>query len=219
MTCAQCGFKATDIMGCPNCRSKEYIPAPRDHKYTREIILPQLKDMEDKTEKKIVELIKEHPLWDNWGSHIRGIGPTILAKVISRCDIQKATTLSKFLAHYGWGLRHDGTIQRKVRGQKIDYDPQAQSMAYMLAVSVERQKGKFFEFYTRWKDENISKGLSDGHATSRAFRNMIHLLMSHLWEKWRKADGLPAPEPYPYSILRPPHDPSTKIKPEEMFDK
>ena len=217
MTCPECGYQALTVLGCPKCKSKSFIPAPRDHKYTREIILPQLRVMEAQAEEKVIGLIIEHPVWD-WAKGIKGLGETTAARMISACKIEQCYTLSKFFAHYGWGLMKNGKVQRKVEGETISYDLRAQSIAYMLGVSLERQRGRYFEFYEKWKGENLAKELSDGQATSRAFRNMIQLMLSHFWQVWREADGLEAPEPYPYTILRPPHSLATKISPWEMSE-
>lgn len=235
MTCPKCGYVAGEL-GCPWCRGKEnWKAAPKDHTYIKQNILPALVTLEANAEETVAGLVCQHPLWD-WASQVKGIGPTTVARMISACEIERCTTLSKFFAHYGWGLRADGTTQRKIKGEKIGYDKRAQSIAYMMARNLETQTGeravkdkntgekrivqyepgRYYEFYQDWKQENLARGLSDGQGTSRAFRNMLQLALSHFYEVWRKGDNLTFAEPYPYTILRPPHALDTKITPEEV---
>ena len=229
MTCPKCGYKAGEL-GCPVCHKKDkWTAAPKDIPLIRENVLPRLTALEDETEATLIALVHDHPVWD-WASHIRGIGPTSVGRMLSATDIGRCTTLSKFFAHTGWGLRKDGTPQRKIRGERLDYDTRAQSIAYELAVSLEKQTGerlgvryaetgKYYQFYQDWKHENLLKGLSDGQATSRAFRNMIQLMLSHFYEVWRKGVNLPYAEPFAYTVLSPPQSLGTKIKPESMKQK
>lgn len=216
MTC-DCGYKAGEL-GCPQCSDKEHWqPAPKDHTFIRTVVLPELKHREDDAEARLIKLVEEHPVWD-WAEGVKGLGLTSVGRMLSCTDIERCTTLSKLFAHVGWGLRRDGTPQRKVRGEKLDYDSRAQSVAYMVAVSLEKQRGKYYNFYEGWKEENRAKGLSDGQATSRAFRNMVQLMLSHFYEAWRRGVNLPYAEPYPYTVLQPPHGLGTKIKPEDMVE-
>ena len=212
MTCPACGYKAGEL-GCPQCKDKEHFtPAPKDHKHLREYVVPQLKGLEGSTEERVIQHVKGHPVWD-WAKGVPGMGPTSVGRMISACNIEKCVTLSKFKSHYGWGLNKDGTVQRKIKGEKINYDTRAQSIAHQMATSLERQEGKYYDFYEEWKQENLDQGLSEGRGTSRAFRNMLQLALSHFYEVWRKGVGLPYSEPYAYTVLRPPHDISGKIDP------
>lgn len=227
MTCPNCGYKAGEL-GCTHCREKDRWEAnPKDDPYVRIETVPSLRILEEKLEGRVIELVRDHPLWE-WAKDIKGVGETTIGRVISCCDIERCTTLSKFYAHYGQGLRPDGTIQRKSKGVKLDYDPQAQSIAYMLAKCLQSQvrrdketkeiveTGKYYDFFVDWKEEYHTKELSDGVANSRAFRNMRKLALSHIYEVWRKGVGLPYSEPYAYTILVPPHAIENKVSPWQM---
>ena len=221
MTCSNCGYKASEL-GCTFCGDKDNWEAnPRRDPYLGSEVLPRLKTLEDELEKRAVELVQEHPLWA-WARNIRGYGAVTLARVISACLIEKTETASMFKAHFGWGLRPDGTPQRKVKGEKLNYDSRAQSIAYMLGVAFQkmgtRWGSSYNEFYLKWKERYLAEGMSAGQASSRAYRGMLQLMLQHTWEVWRKGVGLPAPEPYPFTILQPPHDPSHKIGPWDMVD-
>ena len=68
------------------------------------------------------------------------------------------------------------------------------------------------QFYLDQKEANSD--LPKAHCHNRAFRHMIKLFLSHLWQTWREAEGLPAPEPYAFAILK--HPGGHLISPWEM---
>lgn len=68
------------------------------------------------------------------------------------------------------------------------------------------------QYYLREKEKHAQ--LPPRHAHNRAYRHMIKLFLSHLWETWREALGLPAPAPYAFAILN--HPTGHLITPWEM---
>ena len=90
--------------------------------------------------------------------------------------------------------------QRKYfAGLLLDHNPFAKSTAWKIAGQFVRQ-GKFYrDIYALQKAryEERDKGkISDGQLDLRARRAMIKLFLSHLWEMWRKSEGLPAGKPW-----------------------
>ncbi len=217
MTCPACGYKAGEL-GCRLCKDKEHFElAPLDHRYIREFVLPQLIQLEEGVRARVRELVAQHPVWV-WAEAVPGLAERIVGDMLAYTDIERCYTLSKFMAHIGWGLRKDGTVQRKVRGEKIDYDPNAKAAAYIMANTLIMIGAKgtgplYYDFYMRQKEDNRAKGLTAGQVTSRAFRETLQLACSHFWEKWRESVGLDAPEPYPYVFLQ--HAMESKISPEK----
>jgi len=59
--------------------------------------------------------------------------------------------------------------------------------------------------------------LGKGHCHNRSFRHTIKLFLSHFWQTWREAEGLPAPLPYVFDILK--HPSGHMISPWEMVKK
>ena len=68
------------------------------------------------------------------------------------------------------------------------------------------------QFYLDQKE--IHSALPPAHCHNRAFRHMIKLFLSHFWQTWREAEGLPAPPPYVFGILQ--HPEGHLISPWEM---
>ncbi len=180
----------------------------------REIALPRLKGEEGFYEGHLKKMVESHPAW-RWAERIKGAGLTTIGRIIGKTDIARVNTTSEMFAHYGFGLEKDGTIQRKRAGEKITYDAQLQSNCVMLGESLMFQKDKYYEYYLREKEKHSQ--LPPRHAHNRAFRHMIKLFLSHFWQTWREAEGLPAPEPYAFAVLK--HPSGHLISPWDMTKK
>jgi len=201
--CRDCGhiWKPSDLGVCPWCSSSSSEPNPKDDTYIRQIALPRLIAEEEFYEKELQGMVKDHPAWI-WAKEVKGAGLTGVSRLIGRIDIARLQTVSEMWAHCGLGLEPDGTRQRKQAGKKINYDAQLQSSCIMLGESLVKQKGTYYEYYLRQKE--VHSSLSPAHCHNRAFRHMIKLFLSHLWQTWREAEGLSAPSPYAFGILKHP---------------
>lgn len=104
--------------------------------------------------------------------------------------------------------------QKKIAGQYINYDAKLQSITCVLGESLLRAQGKYYALYADWKDRFLAEGLTKGHAHNRAFRHMRKLIMAHIYEVWRRVEGLPVRPPYAMEYLG--H--STEITPEQMVE-
>jgi len=212
--CLDCGhrWQPSALGVCPWCGSPDSEENPRDDPYIRKIALPRLKGDEDFFEDQLKKMVESHPAW-GWASQVKGAGLTTIGRIIGKTDIRRVNTVSEMWSHCGLGLEADGTRQRKRAGAKITYDAQLQSNCVMLGESLLYQRDSYYEFYLGQKE--IHSNLPSRHAHNRAFRHMIKLFLSHLWQTWREAEGLPAPEPYAFAILK--HPQGHLIKPEEMI--
>lgn len=81
----------------------------------------------------------------------------------------------------------------------LDHNPFAKSTCWKIAGQFVRQ-GKFYRTQyemqkARYEERDKGK-ISDGQLDLRARRAMVKLFLSHLWEQWRKSEGLPAGEPW-----------------------
>ena len=213
--CPQCGTKIERLKNCPYCGSSKYREDPKDEPYLREHILPRVLDLENELKSKIRKITESHPVYDSWAKKVKGAGPHLVGLIIAHTDIKRCHTISKFWAHCGFALKN-GEIQRRRKGKKIDYDVKLQSICILTGESLIKQRGKFFEWYKERKRKYlVEECRSPGHAHNRAFREMIKLFLSLLYEVWRKEEGLGFREPYPHEYLG--H--TYKINPEEMVDK
>jgi len=211
--CVDCGhrWQPTALGVCPWCGSANSEANPKDDPYMREIATPRLRTEEEFHEGQLKKMVGGHPAW-GWANQIKGAGLTTIGRIIGKTDIVRVNTVSEMWAHCGFGLEADGTRQRKRAGEKITYDAQLQSNCVMLGESLLFQKDKYYEYYLREKEKHSQ--LPPRHAHNRGFRHMIKLFLSHFWQTWREAEGLPAPEPYAFAILK--HPEGHLIKPWDM---
>ena len=200
------------LMGvCSWCLSPNSRDKPKEDKYIELTALPFLKGGEKKFEAELIKMIEGHCTWP-WVEQVKGVGPTTIGRLIGKTDIHRVETVSEMWAHCGFGLNADGTPQRKHAREKLNYDAHLQSNCVMLGESLMRQKDSYYEFYLSQK--KLHSELTPAHCHNRAFRHMIKLFLSHFWETWRIAEGLPAPAPYAFGILK--HPAGHLIAPEAM---
>jgi hypothetical protein len=173
----------------------------------------------------IRRFVQKH-LARTWFSQVKGVGDLNVGKVVSLIDIQKAPTVSSLWKFAGFAVDEHGKAERRIRGQKLHYNKTLKAMCWRLAKSLIRAKGKYYEYYVQQKkaliekysrqglqvipsaelpEENGKKVEKDGkiglgHVDMMAMRKMIKLFLSHLWLKWREAEGLPVASPYAHAI-------------------
>lgn len=160
------------------------------------------------------DFIRTHPVWTEWGQHVRDLGPMGLSALMSRCDINRLDTISQMWAHLGLAPG-----QRLVKGEKASFDVVGRVLAFRVGQRFirTRKAGKFNAVYYKRKDYEIAhvlaaggsvrpakKGGPDiippdmaaGHLNQRAIRYMIKAFTACLWLVWREAEGLAVREPY-----------------------
>lgn len=200
-TCQGCAFKwePEGLNECKWCHSKNIEPRPKHDKYLDEVALPRLMTEEEYYESFLKDMVHEHPLWP-WIQDVKGIAETTIARIIVKTDIFQCNTVSKFWSHCGFGLFKDGTIQKKVKGETISYNAPLQGNCVMAGSNLMRAADSYYDQYLRFKREN--EELPIGHCHNRAFRHMVKLFLAHVWEVWRLGEGLEAPRPYAFAILK-----------------
>jgi len=190
-----------------------------------EQVLEKTKELEEWLDGMLEGFVKKHPAYD-WFSKVKGIGNVNIGKVVALIDIEKASMVSKLWRFAGFGCGEDGKAERMRRGEKLHYNKTLKAMCWRLAKSLIRAKGHYYDYYLeqkqrivdRLKAEGITIVPSDklpkekgkhvekngyfglGHVDMMAMRKMIKLFLSHLWEEWRKAEGLKVTKPYVHAI-------------------
>lgn len=86
-------------------------------------IATKLADLEREAAAHLAKRLKSVPLYNNWLKHQRGVGPTMSACILSSFDIHHADTVSKFWAYAGLDVMKDGRGRRRVKGEKLHYNP------------------------------------------------------------------------------------------------
>lgn len=190
-----------------------------------EQILLRTNELEDWLNAELRDQVKNHPAYF-WFSKIKGIGNVNIGKVISLIDIEKASMISKLWRFAGFGCNGDGSAEKAKKGEKLHYNKILKSMCWRLAKGLIRARGAYYDFYIEQKNRITERLISEGHkiipsnnlpkekgkhvekdayfglghVDMMAMRKMIKLFLSHLWLKWREAEGLEISKPYVHAI-------------------
>lgn len=90
----------------------------------------KLKELEEEATDEIGRLLKQHPIYTEWLSKQRGVGPLLSGVMLSRFDIEIATTVSKMWAFAGLAVV-DGKAARLRQGERAKFDPWLKSKMVM----------------------------------------------------------------------------------------
>jgi RNA polymerase subunit RPABC4/transcription elongation factor Spt4 len=200
---------------CPKCHGEGHVPAPVEFGFLEEVLV-ELERPENLLRREIGRIVRVHPVWTEWAVGIKGAGEHTIGLILGLTDFSRLENVSKFWARAGWGNK-GGQTQRKRAGEKIDYDPKLRKATWQLGKSLMMAKGSYYRYYKREYERQLAQGLTNSHANNRAFRHMLKLALSHIWEVARQSEGLSVPEAYAFSILG--HDTGSKVAPAQMLDK
>lgn len=105
-------------------------------------------------------------------------------------------------------------IQRLRKGVKIDYSPRLKATCYLIGTSFLRCGSPYRRVYDSAKEYYKAKrpDWTLKHQDMAARRKMVKIFLSHLWVKYRQAEGLAVSKPYAMERLG--HD--SYIAPEEF---
>lgn len=163
--------------------------------------------------------IKHHPLWATWLKDVKGIGPCICGGLLAWVgDIGKFDTVSKLWAYAGLHVI-DGHAAKRTKGEKANWSDNLKVLAWKAAQSFVMVGDGYRELYLKEKtrlrvlhpepvpydpprfkrlkpgqtdaDRELLSQYSDGHIDNMAKRWVAKLFLSHVWEEWRKIEGLP----------------------------
>lgn len=68
-------------------------------------------------------VLKKFPIYLTWLKDQRGVGPTMAGVILAEIDISRSETVSQLWAYCGLAVAPDGRAQRRVKGQKANYNP------------------------------------------------------------------------------------------------
>lgn len=140
-------------------------------------------------EKALVKEARAHPLWENWGKDIRGIGELSLAGIIGEAgrSISCYRSVSALWKRFGLAVVNG---ERQRHGRTKDemvlhgYHPQRRAFAYQLSTNLIRcqhSDGPYRELYEVRKQYELDRGVTQSHANNRALRYMTKDLLRSLW--------------------------------------
>lgn len=162
-----------------------------------------LEGAEDDLVDEMADALKDHAAMV-WLSRIKGVGPTLGAKVLGLIgEIAPFTTVSKLWRFSGYAVI-DGKAERPKKGEKLHYCRPLKTTCYLIASSFLKCDSPYRLVYDRAKERyqetkvtgNKETDWTPGHIHLASMRVMMKVFLSHLWETWRKAEGLETRELY-----------------------
>ena len=192
--------------------------------YTQYALVGQYLDLE-RVEKehfaRLEKVLQDYPIWMDYLSGIRGIGPAMAAVLISEIDIAKARTPSSLWKYAGLDVvvNDDGVGEGRSRKahhlidvtymnrrheettrKSITFNPWLKTKLFVLATSFMKSGGPYKDIYDGYKHRLECHPLhaqkTKGHRHSMAMRHMIKLFLVDLYKTWRAMEGLPVSPPY-----------------------
>lgn len=165
-----------------------------------------------------------HPLWNHF-SRLKGFGPYLCTAFIAASgDISKPSTVTIFWKTMGLDVLPDGTVPRKIRGnktvaRKVPCYPFVSTAGELIRQQLLRSGGKLYEHYVKVRAHYDAKYPDRPKMWNfkAALRGTQKVLYACLWEVWREEYGLPTPLPYAYAMLQ--HDISRKFVMADFYDK
>jgi len=180
-------------------------------------------NIENKYKTLMHKFVKKEPIYIEFLSKIKGIGPVLsagLIKWLGYCE--RFDTISKLWAYTGNGVTPDGIGQRRKKGEKTSFSVKLKAFTWKISDSLlkgnkgyyrklydeekERQlakeypKGYLAEKYSTYKEEDTKLKLAHAHA--RAMRKMRKHFLAHYWECARELVNLPHDRLYVKDVLK-----------------
>lgn len=166
-----------------------------------ESLSEKLKSAENDVQKYMKQYVEEHSVWP-WLSQVKGIGHTLACKLLSQIqDISKFDTVSKLWRFAGMAVI-DGQAERLKKGEKAHYNKALKTIMYLIGTALMRANSPYRKIYDDAKEYyTTNRDWTKGHIHLAAMRKMEKVFLSHLWQKWREAEGLPTREEYVFEKL------------------
>jgi hypothetical protein len=151
------------------------------------------------------------PLWKEWLSGVKGVGPCIAGGLMAWLgDCSQFETVSKVWAFCGMHVLNGEAPKRK-RGQKVNWNPTLRTLCWKAGKSFvmvgdgyralyEQEKTRLRGLHPKpveWhlprkkKDGSPWLRFTDGHVDAMARRKVAKVFLAHYWQKAREQAGLP----------------------------
>jgi hypothetical protein len=132
---------------------KDSLPPGEGQLWT--LLEERLREQEDRIAKDLPEAVLDHPIGP-WLMAVKGIGPTLAAKLIAYIgDARRFSTPSKLWRYAGYAVI-DGKAERMIRGERAHFSPILKVALYNVATSFLKTESPYralydgaYEYYLR----------------------------------------------------------------------
>jgi hypothetical protein len=195
--------------------------------YTELALVEQYLDLEEqerRTFKRLETALASVPIYTEYLSHVRGIGPALAAVIVSEIDISRARHVSSIWKYAGLDVAEDGA-GRSRRGEhlierayldrngkealrkSITFNPFLKTKllgvlaSSFLRAGNERYREIYDSYKHRLESHPVHAEKSKGHRHNMAMRYMVKMFLLDLYLLWRPLEGLEVSEPYSQAKL------------------
>ena len=183
------------------------------------------------------ELAQTHVLWPHL-RRIKGFGPYLSGALIAASgDIERCSTVASFWKGMGLDVLPlglfttkgkevlpPGAVPRRIRGsidvvRKVPCLPHVSRVGEQVRQQFLRSGGKLYVHYQQFREQEETNHPQKAKMFrfKSALRKTQKILYACLWEEWRLARHLPAPEPYAFAILK--HHDNSRIRMADLYDR
>lgn len=175
------------------------------HPPETEFLLDTLRLLEETTLATVTHLVEQVPIYTEWLSKVKGIGPAIGAVLVGEyASSDRFQTISAMWSYSGLGLDDQGQARKRAKGEVANWMPRLRMiLCGRLADSFIRladKKATGRRLYDQYKafyvERDTPKGLTKDHINRRARRKLVKVFLGSFWLAWRRLDGLPITQPY-----------------------
>lgn len=161
----------------------------------------RFQEMEDELEQDIISIADDYPIIEHMIA-VKGVSFLLAARVICHIDISRATTVSALWRYSGYGVTN-GERDRPTKGQPLNYNKTLKTSVYNVGSSFLKAGGPYRAEYDAAREYYWANrpDWTKGHNHLASMRKMVKLWLSHLWDRWRRIEGLPTSEPYAHAKL------------------
>lgn len=190
--------------------------------YTEFCLFAQYSDLESSEKKhfrKLEQVLLEFPIYAEYLTHVRGIGPAMAGVIVSEIDIEKAKYSSSIWKYCGLDVAPDGKGRSKKAEHLIDVEytskdgeiKQKKSITFnpflktkligvlgssFLRAGDNKYSTVYRDYKHRLENHATYKDVSKGHRHNMAIRYMIKMFIIDLYAAWRAIEGLEVAQPY-----------------------
>lgn len=165
--------------------------------------------------KKIAADLKNYPIYTEFLTKIKGIGPALAAGLITAVgDISRFDNVSNLNAYFGVHVK-DGACVRRKKGEVANWKSagrvlicelipdqfiKGRTPVYRGIYDEEKEKSMKIMEEDQTKPKEQRRVHSKLHAERRARRKVGKIFLHHFWKTWRELEGLPTPQPWPLAL-------------------
>lgn len=166
-------------------------------------VAERLKDQEEEMTELLESDIKDLAIWNKYLKHVKGVGPKTAGRIVGGpIDPHKAEYPSSFHKYCCLHVK-DGEAYQLTKGESAECNTEYKAILlgilydnFLRAMGFYYQRDRIYRQDERQKEAERGEDWSDGYIQRRARRKTMKLFLSHLWEVWRKLEGLPTAPPY-----------------------